>query len=486
MELEAEKIKHNEITTISIRFLLRNDDELEAMYDHAPIQEFWFPLSEKAVWASRAMDVWRDLSPFDASRGETGTILPKFQSIQKRHSSKEWVLTDTHNGWEGTTQDFLMCKKGHALTVHAVGSVIELVGQNEAPFPTKQHKAKFIRDLLRIHVLRGEKAELYGVITDKCRVDVVRLSGPATAPTIVRTSTADRASEYIGQLLKCTAEQLGNACSVFICGQSHLFNDQSTYLGVERAGDIEMENEDDGKFIVVASGRLLGIGVQSIVFVCADRTANFIKTFHWRASFEVELKALRTLKGVAGVPDLIAVSDECLALLAAPIGTPLRHYLDKSVCLIKVACGLVYTLRNTHGLHIVHRDISPNNIIVGEGWQGLLIDWATSSSTTAVETEYQGSTLFASNAVLKVCSSVPAESPISLMYEKYMDLESLVKTMFYSMYSDYIAPVFKLKGNYAATLEFWQRCEQKHPRLSALLVAARNCDYEKLHDLFII
>jgi serine/threonine protein kinase len=69
---------------------------------------------------------------------------------------------------------------------------------------------------------------------------------------------------------------------------------------------------------------------------------------------------------VAGVPDLIAVSDESLTLLVAPIGAPLRHYLDKSVQLIKVACGLVYTLRNTHGLHIVHRDISPNNIIVGE------------------------------------------------------------------------------------------------------------------------
>ena len=193
----------------------RNDDELEAICDLAPIQEFWFPLSEEAVWSNWAMDVWRELTPFNASRGETGTILPKFQSIQKRHSSKDWVLTDTHNGWEGTTHDFLMCKKGHALTVHAVGAVIELTGQNEAPFPTKQHKAKFIRDLLRIHVLRREKAGLHGVITDMFRVDVVRLSGTATAPTIVRTSTSDRASEYIGQLLKCTAKQLGITCSAY-------------------------------------------------------------------------------------------------------------------------------------------------------------------------------------------------------------------------------------------------------------------------------
>lgn len=488
MELEAEKIKHNEITTISIRFLLRNDDELEAMYDHAPIQEFWFPLSEKVVWKNSAMRVWSHLSPFDASRKENVTILPNFQSIQNKHSSEEWDLTDTHNGWEGTTQDFLMHKRGHALTVHAVGAVIELTGQNEAPFPTKQHKAKFIHDLLRIHVLRGEKAELYGVITDMCRVDVVRLSGPATAPTILRTSTTNKASEYIGQLLKCTAEQLGNACSVFICWQSHLFNDQSTYIGVERAGDIKMTNEKGSGIVVVASGRLLGSGVQSKGFVCADSTDKFVKTFDLRASFEVELYALRTLKDVAGVPNLIAFSDESLALLVEPVGMPLRHNLDKKIMrLNQVARGLVCTLRNAHDLNIVHRDIGPNNIIiVGEGEQGLLIDWATSTSATAVETEYQGSSLFASNAVLTVCSSAPAKSPISLMYEKYMDLESLVKTMFYSMYSDIIAPVFKSKGNYAATLEFWQICEERHPTLSALLVAARKCDYEELHGLYII
>lgn len=253
-----------------------------------------------------------------------------------------------------------------------------------------------------------------------------------------------------------------------------------------RAGDIEMANEADGAFIVVVSGRLLGSGVQSKVYVCATDTAKFVKTFQWRASFEVELKALRALKTVIGVPDLIAVSDESLALLVAPVGTPLRHHLDNSARLTKVARDLVKTLRNTHDLNIVHRDVSPNNIIVGEGGEGLLIDWATSTSVTDEETEYQGASLFASNAVLEVYSSAPAESSVSLTYEKFMDLESLVKTMFYSMFSDYVVPVFKLKGDYAATLEFWQRCEQEHPRLAALLVAARECDYEKLHNLFIV
>lgn len=210
MKLEAAKIKHNELTTISIRFLFRNDDELEAMYDHAPIQDFWFPVSEKDMWANQAPYIWNELFPFNASRGETSVVLPKFQTIRTSHSCKEWSLIDTHSGWEGTTQDFLMCKKGHVQTVHAIGAVIELTGQNEEPFPSKHHKAKLIRNLLRIHVLRGEKAELYGVITDLCRIVVVRLSGSVTAPTIVRTSTADRASDYIGQLLNCTAEQLGN------------------------------------------------------------------------------------------------------------------------------------------------------------------------------------------------------------------------------------------------------------------------------------
>lgn len=260
----------------------------------------------------------------------------------------------------------------------------------------------------------------------------------------------------------------------------------SLLSGVERAGDIEMKNEEDGKFIVVAPGRLLGSGVQSKVFVRAESTDEFIKTFHWRACFEVELNALRLLKDVAGVPDLMAASDESLALLVSPVGTPLRRHLDKCVLLSKVARGLVITLRDTHDLNIVHRDIGPNNIIVDKGGHGLLIDCATSTTVSTEETEYQGSALFASNAVLEKCSSTPTEPPHSLVYYKYMDLEGLVKTMFYSMYGEYVAPVFKLKGNYAATLAFWQQCERDHPRLAELLLAARACDYEKLHDLFII
>lgn len=182
------------------------------------------------------------------------------------------------------------------------------------------------------------------------------------------------------------------------------------------------------------------------------------------------------------------MSEESLAVLAAPVGTPLRHHLDKSVRLSKVACSLVNTLRNTHGLNIVHRDIGPNNIIVveEEGQEGLLIDWATSTTATAEETEYQGSTLFAANVVLEACSSAPPGRSVWISYKKYMDLESLVKTMFYAMHGDCIVPVFKRKGNFAKILEFWQQCEQKHPRLSALLLAARACDYDELHKLYII
>lgn len=249
--------------------------------------------------------------------------------------------------------------------------------------------------------------------------------------------------------------------------------------------DIKMETEEDGKSIVVPSNRLLGDGAQSKVFTCADSTTNFIKTFKYPESFEVELKALRTLKGVAGVPVLIAVSKESSALFAAPIGKSLRHYFNNIVDLNNVARSLVCTLRQTHALNIVHRDIGPANIIV-VGGQGLLIDWATSTSPTVV-TQYQGSTLFASNAVLEALTALQhPESVILLRYEKYMDLESLAKTMFYSMYDTLIAQLLEMKGDYVATLKFWQRCEKAHPRLSALLEAARKCDYEGLYNLFII
>jgi hypothetical protein len=214
LQLEALKLKHHEITTISNRFLVQNDSELESMFNNATIEEFWFPVSNNSVWNRQACRIWNEMASFDANKTETIHILPAFQSLVNLHSSHEWILNDTHNGWESTTQDFLMVKKEHVMTVHNVGVVIELTGQNESPFPNKRHKQKFIRDLLRIHVLRGEKSYLFGVITDMCRIVVVRLSGPAVNPTIVKTSITNNASIYIGQLLQCSAEQLGNTFGI--------------------------------------------------------------------------------------------------------------------------------------------------------------------------------------------------------------------------------------------------------------------------------
>jgi serine/threonine protein kinase len=245
-------------------------------------------------------------------------------------------------------------------------------------------------------------------------------------------------------------------------------------------GNIAMTNESDGASIIVSPGRLLGSGAQSKVFGCAQCTTKFIKKFDLESSFQVELDSLRILKNVSGVPDLIAVSQNSLALVATPVGTPLRH-CDNFVLLSQVACSLVNTLHATHLRNIVHRDIGPSNIIVQET-RGILIDWATSTEAT-IEAIYQGSNIFASNFVLQKCIASP---PVVLTYEKYMDLEGLVKTMFFVMYRDLITPVFTFKGDFVKTLEFWQGCEQKHDRLLELLTAARNCDYEGLIKLFTI
>jgi hypothetical protein len=130
-----------------------------------------------------------------------------------------------------------------------------------------------------------------------------------------------------------------------------------------------------------------------------------------------------------------------------------------------------------------------NNIVIvnkeGGQVQGLLIDWATSISALQ-ETVYEGSLLFAANDVLHRCSMASEGSRVLLVFEKYMDLDSLVKTMFYAKFAELVEPVFELKGKYAATLEFWLRFEQQYVTLSKLLVAARHCNYELLHTLFSI
>ena len=58
-----------------------------------------------------------------------------------------------------------------------VAALFEWVGQDEAPFPTKKHKAKFVRDCARLYEKCGGHREVHGVISDLSRIIAVKFVG---------------------------------------------------------------------------------------------------------------------------------------------------------------------------------------------------------------------------------------------------------------------------------------------------------------------
>mmetsp|Transcript_18780 Transcript_18780/g.26916 ORF Transcript_18780/g.26916 Transcript_18780/m.26916 type:complete len:183 (-) Transcript_18780:252-800(-) len=142
-------------------------------FDQAQEVEFWLSASSvhTVIWSEEAKATWLKHSVLDRTSTEMTTILPAFVSLREQHYSDVWTLVDTHAGWERTTQDLVLHLKDKAFFSPVyVGAIIELTGQDEDPFVSKAHKAKFIRDLLRMHALRGSVGTLHGVITDMCRI----------------------------------------------------------------------------------------------------------------------------------------------------------------------------------------------------------------------------------------------------------------------------------------------------------------------------
>jgi hypothetical protein len=240
--------------------------------------------------------------------------------------------------------------------------------------------------------------------------------------------------------------------------------------------------------IVVEVGRMLGSGAQSIIFAAITPADSLVKQYRRRCDYDTEVAALRTLKDVAGVLTLVAVSDADKAILASPIGRALSHFYGKCDSLSPIACSLVQVLREVHCQGIYHRDIGPANIVVVND-KAVLIDWATSVSREQVVfhiQEYQGSTLFASNAVLEALINVDGTRD-HISFSAAMDLESAVKTMFFAMYTSFVDEVFAISNkDYAGILAFWVKCENDHPVLKKRLGKARDGDYDGLYELYIV
>jgi len=168
--------------------MTHTEDELTSMFDRATIVTDWLPTRASIhTWSPASQSSWNLLRSRDPKLHETSTIHPTFKKIVDSITSEVWEFNDTHNGWERTTQDFVLSMKGRVLTPCNIGCLVELTGQSEAHYPDIGHKAKFVRDMLRMHALRGGHGSLCGIITDMTRVVMMRISGPPEAPILWRT-----------------------------------------------------------------------------------------------------------------------------------------------------------------------------------------------------------------------------------------------------------------------------------------------------------
>lgn len=195
--------------------MTHTEDELALMFDRATVVEDWLPARAiTTVWSDAAQAKWDALRQRSPGVQETTGVHPAFKKIAELVNCAVWEFRDTHNGWQHTTQDFVLNMKGRVLTPCNIGCLVELTGQAEGHYPDRSHKAKFVRDLLRMHVLRGAHGSLCGVITDMTRSVVLRISGPPEAPTLWRTHISEGIADVvILKLLNSQPEDLGR-CNI--------------------------------------------------------------------------------------------------------------------------------------------------------------------------------------------------------------------------------------------------------------------------------
>src|SRR5690606_11806975 len=115
----------------------------------------WLPTRVSShSWSPASQISWDLLRERGTTLQETSTIHTAFKQITEGVTSEMWEFNDILGGWEGTTQNFVLRMKGRVLTPCNIGCLVELTGQDDdADYLNRSHKAKFIRDLLRLHVL---------------------------------------------------------------------------------------------------------------------------------------------------------------------------------------------------------------------------------------------------------------------------------------------------------------------------------------------
>jgi hypothetical protein len=356
--LEAEKehfrLAAKQAMSSTERALARPDDVLSAAFEQAPVVDFWLPDAGEGVeWDGP----WSEFEQCKPDRKETKTIQPAIETAFTFPPSSPYAILHTHKGWNKMTPDAMLFVRDAPQVEVSVAALFEWVGQDEAGFPSKRHKAKFMRDCIRLWKRCGGKREVHGAISDLSRIVAVRFQGLDDAGSPVAVKTTVMSGPEVRAVLTAFAAAPLEALSVKL--KSWQFQQDE-----KQAGSVRTRSASH----LVHGQSVLGSGLHGTVFSVAADPTRFVKEQKRRADCESEVTALRALRlaGVPSVPKLCSVSKDGMAFQASPVGHPVRE-LQGQVCVFDVGAQLVRCLKSAHvEAKLCHRDVRPSNVVYSQ------------------------------------------------------------------------------------------------------------------------
>ena len=470
LKCQIYKLQSARIKSTTERLLTSPDDELSRAYDDGEVVDFWLsPLANNTnvVWSGE----WENYETTDSSKKEKSIIQPAINTEFQPNfpSSSRFEMANTSTGWNRMTQDATLFLKGRARVELTVAAIFEWVGQDESPFPSKRHKAKFVRDCMRLYSRCGRLRQVHGVISDLSRLVAVKLVSvdENMVPTIKRTAILEGKSvrTVLSQFALASPDELSVTSAEWTFGSTH----------------------EDARTAI-------GSGLHGRVFSVVSSSNKFVKTFESPEACSTEKRVLDSLQegGVARIPKVEAMSTDGLAFLASPVCKSLRELRGQGVVWL-LGSKFVECLQQAHNANFCHRDVRPSNMgfvslaeaeSIDDTTEVLLFDWA-SAAEAGSSIAFTGTVHYAAGDVLD--SLVERVSPVPAPAH---DLESLVYAIWDVTRQATSPPAaLSVRGSLnSATADryvtevrdAWKHDRDQNPALAELLVDARGCNYAEL------
>lgn len=453
------------------RALARPVDVLHDAFNNAPVVEFWLDEKNDLVWAGE----WTNYAQTDATRQETKTIQPAFVELAKKFPmTSPYEVVHTNKGWNKMTPDAMLFLRDAPRVDLSVAAIFEWVGQDEQGFPSKEHKAKFLRDCVRLYGRCGKQREVHGVISDLSRIVAVKFLGldENGAPLVQKTAV------YSGDRVRSILTAFAAASAVVLCVKKKAWE----FPDLSSPGAAKRPN-----YSLQYGGSVLGSGLHGAVFRHATDATLFIKQEISNGVCQREYNILCKLSehNVFCVPLARSLSKDGTAFMASPVGRPIEQLQGRS-CVWTLGVRLLRCLQSVHQeAGLCHRDIRPSNMVFVPGERGdvqpFLIDWASATDASTVLNSFTGTVHYAAESVLQAVAK--GEIPVPLPAH---DLESLVYSIFdLSQEPDARPSVLAVnRRNTDAIIAGWQSELAVNKSLAKLVGLARSTNYAMLGQEF--